>query len=179
MTAADGLALARAGLAPPIAALALSGPDGRRWALPLFVAAALTDAIDGPIARRTGGATRRGALLDATADKVLVVVVLGALAAARRAPWPAVGIIASRELAVGVLRARRTLAGSGLAPTGLARLKTVAQCLATAALLAAPLPGRRGRRLALGLLWGAVAVTVASAVQYAARSPALRRAHGG
>src|SRR5439155_1664771 len=67
-------------------------------ALLVFLAAAATDAVDGPLARRLGGPTALGAALDPLADKVLVVGTLVALASLGIAPAWAVVLILAREL---------------------------------------------------------------------------------
>lgn len=79
-------------------------------ALVVYVAATITDAIDGYIARRTQSSSQFGALADPIADKVLV---LGALLACMHIRWlriPALAVflILVRELLIGGLR---TLAG--------------------------------------------------------------------
>lgn len=53
----------------------------------VWVLAAASDYVDGPIARRAGGATRHGVLLDSGADVVFVVVATAAGAALGRVPW--------------------------------------------------------------------------------------------
>ena len=80
MSAADLVAVLRAIAVVPIAwAIAA---DQRFLALGLFVLAALSDALDGWLARRSGNGGPRGALLDPLADKVLVIGTLGALTVA-------------------------------------------------------------------------------------------------
>ena len=67
---ADALGVLRLGLAAVFpAALGIRG----WWALAIFVVAAASDFVDGPLARRTGRATRYGAVLDNTADIAFVL----------------------------------------------------------------------------------------------------------
>ncbi|GIX21575.1 MAG: hypothetical protein KatS3mg121_0358 [Gammaproteobacteria bacterium] len=91
MTAADRLTLFRlvaALLLPAVAALA-----GRGAFLALLVLALASDALDGPLARRLGQASPRGARLDSLADLalygavLLCVPVLWPEVAAAEAPW--------------------------------------------------------------------------------------------
>jgi phosphatidylglycerophosphate synthase len=71
MSAADWLSTARLLLVAAMWPVALAG-QGRLLGLGLIVAA-LTDALDGHLARRLHGASRHGARLDAIADTVLLV----------------------------------------------------------------------------------------------------------
>ena len=57
------------------------------WALILFFLAAVTDVIDGALARGSSGTSRVGAYLDPIADKCLMSGVFLALGAAKILPW--------------------------------------------------------------------------------------------
>ncbi len=70
----------------------------------LFIAAALTDSLDGYFARRRGMVTTLGKFLDPLADKLLVVTTLIALIPARDVPVWMVIVIVGREIAVTGLR---------------------------------------------------------------------------
>jgi len=70
LTIANQLTLLRMGLVPVLVALLLNAEHG--WALGVFVLAGLTDLFDGFFARRAGGSTRLGAMLDPVADKLLL-----------------------------------------------------------------------------------------------------------
>lgn len=74
-------------LVPLLWALALR--DQPRWVGVGLVLALLTDALDGPIARRRGEATAWGAVFDSLADKLLSVSVVGWLALLRPAIFTA------------------------------------------------------------------------------------------
>src|SRR5579885_2536958 len=67
-------------------------------ALILFACAAITDSIDGAVARRFGAITRTGAYLDPIADKCLLSGVFLSLAASSILPWWFVSIIFGRDL---------------------------------------------------------------------------------
>jgi len=93
-------------------------------ALAVAIIVALTDFVDGPLARRSGGASPFGALLDMTSDKVFLCTMLIVLAAIGKAPVWAAAIITARELLV---LAFRTIAASRNRPLPIAtfgKLKT-------------------------------------------------------
>ena len=71
LSLANQLTLGRLLLVPVLVILVIYGHSG--WALITFVVAGITDGLDGLIARRSGGSTRLGALLDPMADKLLLV----------------------------------------------------------------------------------------------------------
>lgn len=99
------LSLARIIAAPFIYALIVwSGRDGQLLALVLFIAASITDTVDGQLARRLGTVTPLGVYLDTTADKILVAVLLVALAAVHEAPGWMAAVIIAREFFVTGLR---------------------------------------------------------------------------
>ena len=127
MSAADLIAILRAVAVVPIAwAIAT---DQRLIALGLFVLAALSDALDGWLARRSGSAGPRGALIDPLADKILVLGTLGALTAVGTG-WPVTvvtALTAVREGVVAVFRVRAFARGFALPAERIAKLKTAAQ----------------------------------------------------
>jgi len=86
-------------------------PEGYSTALALYVAATVTDWVDGWVARRTDSMSPFGAMADPIADKVLVIGALIAAARVRSLDIPvwAVFLIIVRELVIGGLR---TLAGA-------------------------------------------------------------------
>lgn len=71
LTAANQLTMLRMLLIPAFVILLMYGYRG--WALVTFMAAGITDMLDGLIARRTGQKTTLGAWLDPMADKLLLV----------------------------------------------------------------------------------------------------------
>jgi len=103
----------------------------------LFIAAAVTDVVDGYLARRGYGVTSIGKLLDPLADKMLVAAALILLLAVGRIPlWAAamVVVIVGRELAVTGLRSIASSEGYIVAAAGLGKLKAVFQNIAIGAL---------------------------------------------
>ncbi|MGH2951509.1 MAG: CDP-diacylglycerol--glycerol-3-phosphate 3-phosphatidyltransferase [Solirubrobacterales bacterium] len=151
-------------LAVPVIVVALLGetPDGDVIAAVVFALAALTDGLDGYIARRQRAVTTFGKLMDPLADKLLVVAALVSLVALDRlAAWVAMVIIA-REFAVTGLRSLAAEQGVVIAASWLGKAKTALQVAAIFALIAfdpAPL-------WVDVLLYAAVAMTVISGADY-------------
>jgi CDP-diacylglycerol--glycerol-3-phosphate 3-phosphatidyltransferase len=136
----------------------------------LFCVAAATDWIDGRLARRWGVTTKLGSFLDTTADKLLVTGGLVALVAVDRAsPWIAL-IIIGRELVIMGLRGLIAAEGTVMKPSPLGKLKTTVQFLAIAVAIVRPWDPIGGMYVDEWLMLAAAVVTVASAVEYIARS---------
>jgi CDP-diacylglycerol--glycerol-3-phosphate 3-phosphatidyltransferase len=168
---ANAVTLLRVVLVPVIAALLLVGGDAARWwAFAVFVFAALTDSIDGWVARRLLGVTRWGQLADPAADKALIVGSLAVLAWLGELPWWAVGVIVAREVAVTVQRWWLLRRGVVMPASLFGKAKTVSQIVAvTLYLLPAGGDALEGAALAV-----AVALTVLSGVEYVGRGRRLR-----
>ena len=139
----------------------------------LFCLAAATDWIDGRLARRWGLTTKLGSFLDTTADKLLVTGGLLALVAVECAsPWIAL-IIIGRELVIMGLRGLIATEGTVMKPSPLGKLKTTVQFLAIAVAIVRPWDTVGGLFADEWLMLAAALVTVASAVEYLARSSDL------
>jgi CDP-diacylglycerol--glycerol-3-phosphate 3-phosphatidyltransferase len=158
------LTLARI-LAVPVIVVALLGetPNGDALAAVVFALAAITDGLDGYIARRRQDITTFGKLMDPLADKLLIIAALVSLVSlGRLAAWVAMVIIA-REFAVTVLRAVAAEQGVVISASWLGKLKTAFQVAAVFALIA----GGRSTPVAVDVLvYAAVAATVISGVDY-------------
>ncbi len=101
----------------------------------LFIIAAITDSIDGYLARKYQITTNMGKLLDPIADKVLVISVLVMLIPLSRVPaWVAVVLIL-REIVVTGVRGIAAADGIIISATPMGKLKTVFQSIALGALL--------------------------------------------
>ena len=103
LTAANQLTLLRMVLIPPFAILLFY--EYRGWALLVFLAASITDLLDGLIARRTGQKTTLGAWLDPMADKLLLVTMfvmltLPGMGSANRLPVWFTILVLSRDIAI-------------------------------------------------------------------------------
>jgi CDP-diacylglycerol---glycerol-3-phosphate 3-phosphatidyltransferase len=165
----------RALLVPVILWLLVQDGGGdtlRWWAFGIFVFAALTDSIDGWVARRFHGVTRWGQLADPIADKMLIIGSLASLAYVGQLPWWAVIVIVARELAVTVLRVRLVRRLDLVMPASAwGKAKTLSQVVAVGAYLLPGVPG--GLRGVL--LYLAVLMTVWSGTEYAFRAGRLAR----
>src|SRR3954454_1186773 len=136
----------------------------------LFCVAAATDWVDGRLARRWGVTTELGSFLDTTADKLLVTGGLVALVAVERAsPWIAL-IIIGRELVIMGLRGLIATEGTVMKPSPLGKLKTTVQFLAIAVAIVRPWDPVGGLFVDQWLMLAAAVVTIASAIEYLARS---------
>ena len=105
-------------------------PYGKTIATIIFIIAALTDKLDGYIARSRNQVTRFGKFMDPLADKLLVTAALISLVELQVIPtWVAMVIIA-REFAVTGLRAVAAAEGIVIAASPLGKAKTVTQIVA-------------------------------------------------
>jgi CDP-diacylglycerol--glycerol-3-phosphate 3-phosphatidyltransferase len=162
----NALTLLRIFLVPVLVVLLLTRAEHGLYAgAVVFGVAVATDYLDGYLARRRNQVTRLGMLLDPIADKLLTAAAFLSLVEMGRAPAWMVMIILGRELAVTGLR--NVAAGRGIVipASGLGKGKMVSQVIAIfllllserAALLEVP---------AKAVLWGVVALTVASGAAY-------------
>ncbi len=125
--------------APGLAVMFLyfTRPYADWFALLLFVAAAVTDWIDGHLARSWKQETKLGAMLDPIADKAMVVIALMVIVGySSYSPWlvlPAT-VILFREVFVSGLREYLGDTAGTLKVTQLAKWKTTAQMVAIAVL---------------------------------------------
>ena len=162
VTAPNWISVARIALVPVCVALLLAGiTNGERYAAAVFAVAAASDSLDGYLARSRDSVTTFGKFVDPLADKLLVTCVLITLVDLHRlAAWVAMVIVA-REFAVSGLR---MIAASSevIAASELGKWKTFVQMLAIMSLML----NTRYDLVNDVLVYGAVALTVASAVAY-------------
>ncbi|MDH3212128.1 MAG: CDP-diacylglycerol--glycerol-3-phosphate 3-phosphatidyltransferase [Myxococcales bacterium] len=135
-----------------------------------FIVAALTDIVDGWLARRGQQVTHIGKLLDPLADKLLVSTALVVLLAVGRIPewavWMVV-VIVGRELAVTGLRSLASAGGRVMGASWLGKLKAVAQNIAIGALLFYyPTLGLPAKEIGLAMLTLATVLTLWSGYLY-------------
>jgi len=98
----------------------------------IFTLAAITDWLDGYLARRFNQTTRFGAFLDPVADKLMVTTALVILVWLDRVGIFVAAIIIGRELAISALREWMAIIGEsrGVAVSYIGKLKTGAQMIA-------------------------------------------------
>jgi len=133
----------------------------------IFILAALTDWLDGLIARRRNQVTTLGTLLDPIADKILVASALVSLLQIDKIAAWVVLVIIGRELAVTGLRAVAAGVGVIVPASRLAKWKTVGQYVAITLLIFEKSVGSPGfHAAATGVLWVALALTIVSAGDY-------------
>ena len=167
------LTYGRIAAVPVVAGLLLMGGNGARWtALGIYVVAAITDFLDGYLARRWQQQSSLGRMLDPIADKVLVAVVLLVLCADDILRgghiWAAV-IILSREVLVSGLREYLGELQVSVPVTQIAKWKTTVQLVAIGFLIAGPagdtvLPYTT--QMGIGMLWIAAALTLYTGYDY-------------
>jgi len=104
----------------------------------LFVAAGLSDALDGWLARRNG-ATRLGAMIDPVADKALLVSMFVTLAVVRVLPdWLAILVVFRDVVIVGGVLLLSVLGQPvAIRPLPISKLNTVVQIVVVAVMLLA------------------------------------------
>nr|WP_210770194.1 CDP-alcohol phosphatidyltransferase family protein [Qaidamihabitans albus] len=80
----------------------LLGPQEDGWAIVVLVVSALTDWLDGKLARWLDQTSRLGQLLDPAADRLYIVATLVAFLFREIVPWWVVAALLGRELIVGL-----------------------------------------------------------------------------
>jgi CDP-diacylglycerol---glycerol-3-phosphate 3-phosphatidyltransferase len=174
---ANALTVARLFMVPVFTVLLLSArdehADWRYVATAVFVAASLTDRVDGAVARRRGTVTDFGKIADPIADKALIGAALISLSAISDLPWWVTIVTMVREIGVTLLRFWVIRRGVIAASRG-GKVKTVLQAVAIGLYLL-PLTGVLASARAY-LMAIAVIVTLATGVDYVARAVRLRRA---
>lgn len=173
MTLADQLTVARAVSVPVVVVLFAWDFAGHAyWGTAVFVAAMLTDQVDGWLARRAGKTTDLGRILDPVADKVLVMATLIVLVPVLPA-WM-VAVIVAREFLVSGLRLAALERGVVVSARDLSKLKTWSQSVA-AGLGGLAAAGAFSDDVAWWGLLAALVLTVVSGLDYAWQAPGLLR----
>jgi len=130
------LTLARVAAVPLIVVIMLSDSrDAGFWAAAIFGAAAVTDFIDGWLARKWGVVTVLGKFLDPLADKLIVMAALIMLVPFGRVPAWAVFALLAREIIVTGLRSIASSEGIVIDASDLGKYKTIYQMAAIPGLL--------------------------------------------
>lgn len=160
------LTISRILLVPILVVILLTEVEGKEFiGLGVFLVAALTDFLDGFLARRRREVTRLGKLLDPAADKILTSAAFISLVGLELAPAWMVVIIVAREFAVSALRSLAASQNVVLAAGTSGKVKTTAQIVAISLLIVSSELGRF-EKLAPAALWVALAITIYSGVEY-------------
>jgi len=162
LTLANRLTVARILMLPILVLFLIHGSTGaRQIAAFLFVLAALTDWLDGHLARSRGQITPLGEILDPVADKLLIMSALLPLVALGRVDSWVVGIILGREFLVTALRAVALRQGIVVAANWVGKTKMGLEVAAVILLILELFPP-----LGTILIWTAMVVSVASGADY-------------
>jgi CDP-diacylglycerol--glycerol-3-phosphate 3-phosphatidyltransferase len=139
----------------------------------IFGVAALTDWLDGYLARRRKQVTDLGQWMDPLADKLLVTAALVSLVYMELAPAWMVVVILGREFFVTVLRSVAHARGHALPASPLGKVKLVAQVAAILILILGQGHLREFFILGQVALWIATIAAIVSAVDYTRRFNAI------
>lgn len=133
----------------------------------IFILAAVTDGLDGYIARKKKIVTNLGKFLDPLADKLLITAALISLVEMQRLEaWIAIVII-SREFAVTGLRLIAVAESHVIAASPLGKLKTIVQIVAIVTLMLNNVPfSYISFPFDQVVTWLMVMITIASGVDY-------------
>lgn len=134
----------------PLLVVVLLTPFSEEWfgvgrhilGVTLFLAASLTDFLDGIIARKRNQVSRLGKLLDPIADKLLISAALISLVENQLAPAWAVVIIIGREFAVTGLRSIAAAEGVVISASKMGKFKMLAQVVTVALLIVSSASGK-------------------------------------
>ena len=167
-TLSNQLTMARVLLIPLFAAaFYLPGWLGYILATALFSLAAITDWLDGYLARSRNEVTSFGRFLDPVADKLLVATALVLLVEADRVPALLAAIIIGREIVIGALREWLAQHATIVHVSLLGKWKTGMQMAAIITLLLhETILGLNMHLIGTALLWIAAILTLWSAYEY-------------
>ncbi len=136
----------------------------------IFVLAAITDFLDGFIARKYNLVTDFGKFMDPLADKLLVLALLVILQGMGLLPAYVVIIILSREFIVTGIRLIAASSGKVIAASALGKIKTISQFVMIIVLLLNNFPfseiGSNGLPIDTILIWIATTFTLLSGIEY-------------
>jgi len=163
----NALTILRFAAIPIFAVLYLEAGDGPAWGAGIFfAAAALTDQLDGYLARRWEVQSRFGTLADPLADRLMIGTAVVLMWATGRLPLAAAAIVLARDLVL--VLGYRLLAPKGfeLDVSGLGKVAT----WILYASLCFVIVTEKGTDWPLVLFWIGVGLAVAAGIQYAFRT---------
>jgi CDP-diacylglycerol--glycerol-3-phosphate 3-phosphatidyltransferase len=158
------------------------------WCLVVFALAAVTDWLDGYLARKQGLTSALGRVFDPLVDKVLIcgayIFLLGlSYEQTGLLPWM-VTVVVARELVINGLRGWLESRGVGFGADWLGKVKMVLQCATLIAIFVvlsmtangASADSIRGLQVRDTLIYAMIAATALSGLQYLWRAAAILRA---
>ncbi len=164
----NAITLLRVCIIPVLFFLLLS--PGRLWSLViavLFIMAALTDLLDGYVARKYQIVTSMGKFLDPVADKLIVNTAMILMIPIGRIPAWIVAVIIIRDFIVDGIRTIASDRGIVIAASPLGKKKTLCQIFAVSALIIHyPFIGADAHMVGMVILAIALFLTVYSGIDY-------------
>ncbi len=164
----NAITLLRIGILPVLFLILLEPGEAMSLAIAiLFILAALTDLLDGYVARRYNIVTRMGKLLDPIADKIIMSAALVLLIPVGRAPAWIVALMVMRDFAVDGLRSMAAAEGHVIEASRLGKYKTVCQIIAVSALIIHyPIYGIDASSIGTAFLYVSLALSLWSGFDY-------------
>jgi len=163
----NGVTIIRILTIPIILLLLNPGRDYQIFTAFFFLAAAVTDYIDGYLARQRGMVTTLGRFLDPLADKLLIVTAFIALIPTRGIPVWMVVVIVGREMSVTGLRGIAVSQGIIISASSLGKYKTVFEVASIFCLIMkGGSPHVNFYNIGMVLLWIAMGLAVLSGIDY-------------
>jgi cardiolipin synthase len=164
-------------LVPYVIGAILDGRHGR--ALALFFVAAVTDVLDGAVARSYGLATQVGAYLDPIADKCLLSGIFLALGVTGSVPWWFVAVVLGRDMYIllAVVAVMALTKVRKFPPSFWGKTATFVQIATAVAWMVVNIwPAPVLHAISSAMLWICVAFTVWSGIHYTLRGAQTLRA---
>ncbi len=169
----NGLTIARFIAVPLFAILFVSAGDGAAWGAGIvFGLAAITDQVDGWLARRWHVESQFGKVADPLADRVMIGVAAILLWADGRLPWPAALLVLGRDVLLIVGYKLVVPRGYAFEVSDLGKLATWILYFGLLTTIVTP----KGTDWPTWIVWAGVALALGAAVQYATK--ARRKAAG-
>lgn len=164
----NSITMLRIGIIPVLFLLLLSpGQTGSLVLAGIFVVAALTDLLDGYIARKYHIVTTMGKFLDPIADKLVVNTAMILMIPIGRIPAWIVAIIIIRDFTVDGIRTIASSEGVIIGSSRLAKQKTLCQVVAvTALMIHYPFLGADAHLVGIVILYVALFLTLYSGLDY-------------
>lgn len=161
------LTLLRIILVPIVIIFLIQGSFGK--AMITFIAAALTDALDGFLARTLGQQTTLGAYMDPIADKALLASSFVTLSVLHVIPGWLTVVVISRDIVIllGILVLSMMSISVNIRPTSVSKITTAMQLSTVLAVLSDRcFPGRIHEIWLMGLFWCTTLFTIISGLDY-------------